>query len=107
MSVTKFFVGNLPFSIDDRALANLFAPFCSVESAKVIRHRETGKSRGFGFVELDTDGAEAARKNLNGTEIEGRLIVVDTAKEERQPSRAHKPRTKDRNRRHNAHDDEL
>ena len=77
----KIYVGNLPFSIDDGALANLFAEYGEVDSAKVITDRETGRSRGFGFVEMSDGGA--ARKAIdavNGHELEGRTLTVNEAR---------------------------
>ncbi len=77
----KIYVGNLPFSIDDAALEELFKPHGQVDSAKVITDRDTGRSRGFGFVEMEDD--EEARKAIeatNGSEVEGRTLTVNKAK---------------------------
>ena len=63
----NIYVGNLPWSANDEELRELFAAFGSVSSARVITDRETGRSRGFGFVEMD-DGAEEAIAELNGHE---------------------------------------
>jgi len=77
----KLFVGSLPWAIDDAGLAQLFAQAGNVVSAQVVKDRETGRSRGFGFVEMSTDEeAQNAVKNLNGTDVEGRKIVVNIAR---------------------------
>ena len=87
---TKLFVGSLPWSIDDRALEELFAEFGQVTSAKVIIDRETNRSKGFGFVEFDDDeAAKAAINKLNNSDVQGRTIVVNEARpqEPRAPRR--------------------
>jgi RNA recognition motif-containing protein len=78
---TKLFVGSLPWSIDDQKLKETFEKHGSVVSAKIIMDRDTNKSRGFGFVEMEnsTDASKAI-KALNETEIDGRNIVVNEAK---------------------------
>lgn len=77
----KLFVGSLPWVTDDAALQNLFSQFGQVTYAKVIKDRETGRSRGFGFVEMTNDNeAQEAIDKLNGSDIEGRKIVVNEAK---------------------------
>ena len=77
----KLYVGNLPFSIDDSALQSKFAEFGAVDSAKVITDRDTGRSKGFGFVEMADDSeAEAAISKLNGTQFDGRAINVSEAR---------------------------
>jgi RNA recognition motif-containing protein len=77
----KLYVGNLPFSTDDHALADLFAPFGTVQSAKVITDRDSGRSKGFGFVEMSSDAeAQAAIQKLNGSEQGGRPLTVNEAK---------------------------
>ena len=80
MSV-KLYVGNLPFSATDQDLEGLFAQSGQVESVSVISDRDTGRSRGFGFVEMESrEGAEAAIAQLNGYEMDGRAIVVNEAR---------------------------
>jgi RNA recognition motif-containing protein len=75
------YVSNLGFHINDEDLRNLFEPFGQVQSAKVITNRETGDSRGFGFVEMSiSDDANQAMNKLNGKEVEGRSISVSIAK---------------------------
>ena len=78
---TKLFVGSLPFSVSDATLKETFEKHGSVLSAKVIMDRDTNRSRGFGFVEMEnpTDATKAI-KVLNDSEIDGRSIVVNEAK---------------------------
>lgn len=76
------YVSNLSFHTSDEDLKNLFSQYGAVSSAKVINDRETGRSRGFGFVEMDSaDEANAAMKGLNGKDIEGRALSVSVARE--------------------------
>ena len=78
----NMYVSNLSFHTDETALRALFTPFGNVVSAKVINDRETGKSRGFGFVEMDIVAeGQAAMKGLDNKEIEGRSLSVTVAKE--------------------------
>jgi hypothetical protein len=78
----RIFVGNLPFSATDQVLTDTFAQYGTVESAKVITDRATGRSKGFGFVEMSTDAeAVTAIEKLNGAEYEGRSITVNEARE--------------------------
>ncbi|MEO8232918.1 MAG: RNA-binding protein [Ignavibacteriota bacterium] len=78
---TKLFVGSLPFSVSDQKLKETFEKHGTVLSAKVIMDRDTNRSRGFGFVEMEnpTDATKAI-KALNDSEIDGRNIVVNEAK---------------------------
>ena len=77
----KLYFGNLPSSIDDASLKELITPFGTPNSTTVIRDRDTGSSRGFGFVELDSaDQANAAIAGLNGREIEGKSLIVNEAR---------------------------
>ena len=77
----KLFVGNLSFSATDQSLSNAFAECGTVESAKIITDRETGRSKGFGFVEMSADSeAAAAITRFNGAEFEGRAMTVSEAK---------------------------
>lgn len=77
---TNLFVGSLPFSTTEETLNKLFAKHGQVQSAKIIKDKYTGNSRGFGFVEMSTDKeAAAAMKALNGHDLEGRKIVVKEA----------------------------
>jgi RNA recognition motif-containing protein len=78
----NMYVSNLSFHTAEDDLRKLFEEFGSVSSAKVITDRETGRSRGFGFVEMDADGeANAAMKALNGKDIDGRSLSVTVARE--------------------------
>src|SRR6478735_8843885 len=78
---TKIYVGNLPYSVTDSILESNFAEFGSVSSAKVMMDRETGRSKGFGFVEMGSDAeAQAAINGMNGQALEGRAIVVNEAR---------------------------
>ena len=76
------YVSNLSFHTADDDLRKLFEPFGQVSSAKVIMDRETGRSRGFGFVEMKSENeANEAMKNLNNKQVEGKAISVSVAKE--------------------------
>jgi RNA recognition motif-containing protein len=76
------YVSNLSFHTSEDDLRKLFEPFGAVSSAKVIMDRETGRSRGFGFVEMGADNeAEAAIKSLNGKDIDGRAMSVSVARD--------------------------
>ena len=77
----KMFVGGLPFATTDDELRELFAAHGKVASANVVRDRETGRSKGFGFVEFeDENEGKAAEKALNGSEVGGRTISVAQAR---------------------------
>src|SRR6266540_1898626 len=77
----KLYVGNLSYDVDSSALEQLFAPHGTVESAQIISDRDTGRSKGFGFVEMSSDGeAQAAIAALNGQEHGGRALTVNEAK---------------------------
>lgn len=77
----KLYVGNLAYSVRDDSLQQAFAQFGNVTSAKVMMDRETGRSKGFGFVEMGSDAeAHAAINGMNGQQLEGRPIVVNEAR---------------------------
>lgn len=77
----KIYVGNLPYSTDDAELESHFAQHGQVESARIITDRETGRSKGFGFVEMASDEeADKAIQSLNGSELSGRQITVSEAR---------------------------
>jgi len=77
----NIYVGNLPFSVGDPELEALFAEFGQVESAQVITDRDTGRPRGFAFVEMpDQQEAEKAIEELNGKEVDGRALNVNPAR---------------------------
>ena len=75
----NLYVGNLPFTTTEQDLQQLFGQYGTVTKAQVISDRETGRSRGFGFVEM-SDGAEAAVEAMNGAEFQGRRLTVNEAK---------------------------
>lgn len=78
---SKIYVGNLPYSVTDSTLESNFAEFGRVSSAKVMMDRETGRSKGFGFVEMaSAEFAEAAIKALDGMSVDGRSITVNLAR---------------------------
>ncbi len=77
----KLYVGNLTYGVTDSSLEQLFAPHGTVQSAQVIMDRDTGRSKGFGFVEMGSDQeAQAAIQALNGQMVEGRALTVNEAK---------------------------
>jgi RNA recognition motif-containing protein len=77
----KIYVGNLSYSMDDQSLGDLFASFGNVESAKVITDRDSGRSKGFAFVEMSSDAeAATAIEKLNGSDQMGRAMNVSEAK---------------------------
>ena len=77
----KLYVGNLSYNIRDEELQQAFAQYGSVSSAKVMMDRETGRSKGFGFVEMGSDAeAQAAINGMNGQALDGRAIVVNEAR---------------------------
>ena len=78
---SKIYVGNLPYSVTDATLESNFAEFGTVSSAKVMMDRETGRSKGFGFVEMASDeDANKAIEQLNGTPMGGRNLTVSEAR---------------------------
>lgn len=80
----NIFVGNLPFSTTESDLRSLFAEYGEIDSVAVIKDRDTGRSRGFGFVELAADArAQDAIRDLDGTDLDGRNIKVNEAKPRR------------------------
>ena len=80
----NIFVGSLPFKVQEADLKELFEAFGEVSSAKIINDRETGRSKGFGFVEMtDDEAAKKAIAELNGSEVAGRNIVVNQAEDKK------------------------
>jgi cold-inducible RNA-binding protein len=79
MATKTLFVGNLPWSVNDDNLEKIFEEFGKVHSARVITDRETGRSRGFGFVEVDADVADTCMREVNGMEIDSRPLRVNEA----------------------------
>lgn len=82
---TSMYVGNLPYSADQHSLTDLFSQFGEVISARVMSDRETGRSRGFGFVEMSAEDAKKAISALDGSEMDGRKLRVNEA--EKRPQR--------------------
>jgi RNA recognition motif-containing protein len=80
-SVKKIYVGNLPWTTNEAELHDLFSAYGNVHSAAVVSDRDTGRSRGFGFVEMDADDADKAINALNGHDIGGRALRVNEAQE--------------------------
>jgi RNA recognition motif-containing protein len=77
----KLYVGNLTYGVTDGDLQNMFSPHGTVQSAQVIMDRDTGRSKGFGFVEMDnSEQAQAAIAALNGKENDGRALTVNEAR---------------------------
>ena len=77
----KLYVGNLTYGVTDSTLLQMFEPHGTVQSAQVIMDRDTGRSKGFGFVEMGSDQeAQAAIQALNGKEVDGRSLTVNEAK---------------------------
>ncbi len=86
--MTNIYIGNLPFSTTEEEVRNMFSAYGAVDNVSLITDRETGRLRGFGFVEMSS-GADEAIAALNQTELGGRRLVVNLAKprEERRPRR--------------------
>ena len=82
----KLYVGNLPYSADQQTLQDTFSQCGTVDSVNVITDRDTGQSRGFGFVEMSSDSeAQKAIQELNGSSLDGREIIVNEAKPKKAP----------------------
>lgn len=78
---TKLYVGNLPFALNNDQLKDTFKPHGNVISAKVVTDKDNGRSRGFGFVEMENENeANSAIKALNGADVKGRKLIVAAAK---------------------------
>lgn len=84
--LVKLFIGNLAWTVDDEQLEMIFQDFGTVQSARVINDRETGRSRGFGFVEIEVDDVSAVIRATDGMEVSGREIRVNEA-DDKGPSR--------------------
>jgi len=84
----KIYVGNLPWSATDQELSEMFGALGAVRSATIITDRETGRSRGFGFVEMENDeDAKQAIAEINGKDMGGRPLRVNEANERKRPNR--------------------
>lgn len=77
--MTKLFVGNLPFSATEQSVRALFEPHGTIESIALINDRETGRPRGFGFIEMPSSDASKAMQALNGKDFDGRALKVNEA----------------------------
>ena len=77
--MTKLFVGNLPFSATEQSVRALFEPHGTIESLALINDRDTGRPRGFGFIEMPSSDASKAMQALNGKDFEGRALKVNEA----------------------------
>ena len=87
MNSNKLYVGGLPYEVTEDRLEEIFSPHGTVESARVITDRMTGRSRGFGFVEMSSqEEAQQAIDKLNGTDLDGRSLTVNEAKPKEQRS---------------------
>lgn len=86
----SIYVGNLPFSASDEDIRTLFSQYGTVHTVKLVMDRDTGRPRGFGFVEMEAGDAATAIERLNGTEFGGRTLRVNEAREraERAPRRS-------------------
>lgn len=82
----RIYVGNLPYNSTENDLRELFAEHGDVVSASIVMDRETGRSRGFGFIEMDDSTANAAIEKLNGSQFDGRSLVVNEARPREQRS---------------------
>lgn len=85
MAAKRIYVGNLPFTATEGEVSELFSQHGTVHSVNLISDRQTGRPRGFGFVEMDPDAADAAISALDGTEFGGRTLRVNEALERRGP----------------------
>jgi RNA recognition motif-containing protein len=79
--MTKLYVGNLPFTATEDAVRNLFAPHGTVETLALINDRETGRPRGFGFIEMSSADASRAMQALNGKDFDGRALRINEAQD--------------------------
>ena len=79
--MTKLYVGNLPFTATEESVRTLFAPHGTVEKLSLIMDRETGRPRGFGFIEMSNADASRAMQALNGKEMDGRALKINEAED--------------------------
>lgn len=77
--IKTLYVGNLPWSLTQDELHTLFAPHGRIQSVRIISEKETGRSKGFGFVEMDADDVDQAIAAMNGTQVGGRPLIVNEA----------------------------
>jgi RNA recognition motif-containing protein len=90
--MAKLYVGNLPWRCTEQELEDVFATVGTVKSVAIITDRETGRSRGFGFVEMDDQGARQAIERLNGRDFQGRPLRVSEAQERERGGGGRPPR---------------
>ena len=91
--VRKLYVGNLPFSVTESSISTFFSAVGSVETVTIVTEKETGRSKGFAFVEMATaDEAQRAVQELSGKELGGRTLKIDLARPREQSSRDQGPR---------------
>lgn len=88
----SIYVGNLPFSATEEDIRDLFSPYGSVHTVKLVADRETGQPRGFGFVEMEESAAGNAIAALNGKELGGRSLRINEARERERTPRAARSR---------------
>lgn len=88
----NIYVGNLPYSTSEEDIKDLFSEYGEVSSVKFIKDRDTGRFRGFGFVEMEDEGAQQAIENLNNSEFHERNLVVNEAREKTQRRRDNRKR---------------
>jgi len=81
--IKSIFVGNLPFRLKAEEIREIFEPYGEVYSVKLIYDRETGRPRGFGFIEMDDENVTKAIEGLNGTDCQGRPLIVNEARSDR------------------------
>ena len=79
--MTKLYVGNLPFTATEDAVRNLFSPHGTVEKLSLINDRDTGRPRGFGFIEMSSADASRAMQALNGKDFDGRALKINEAQD--------------------------
>jgi RNA recognition motif-containing protein len=84
--MTKLYVGNLPFSATDASVRELFSKHGTVEKVALITDRDTGRPRGFGFVEMSNADASRAMQALNGADLDGRALKVNEAQDRPRPA---------------------
>ena len=89
---TKLYVGSLPYSTSEEQLSELFSPHGEVTDVTLITDRETGRMRGFGFVEMQPEAADAAIQALNGNSMDGRSLTVNEARPRREGGGGGRPR---------------
>lgn len=92
---TNIYVGNLSFKTTESELENLFSQYGQVTKVNIIQDRETNRSRGFGFVEMESDNVNEAIAKLDGTDLDGRSLRVNIAREKENTRRPRKDRNND------------